>query len=245
MRETNTSSGADATTAGPPTGTQLEAFPLGAGTETSPLNINGDPADWETLPGQWTEFNTITFNQSCATRYPNSNLPTDLAGRVRFAYDNTFLYVAFQVDDDGYVGYSGEDQTYFLGDSPQLSLDMDFLGDYGDASRNSDDWQVDFLPTPDAPQIILWQLGSLSARPFAEAQVAVTPTASGYFLEAALPWSAFNLSPKAGDRLGLAANINDNDSPNTNSQECIISTAPDRQWDVPSTWGTLLLSPPQ
>jgi hypothetical protein len=73
--------------------------------------------------------------------------------------------------------------------------------------------------------------------------VAVSSTTSGYLVEAALPWASFGISPQPGDRLGLAANVNDNDTPGSNAQECIISTAPQRVWDNPTTWGALFLSP--
>jgi hypothetical protein len=131
-----------------------------------------------------------------------------------------------------------------MGDSPQLSLDMDLQGDYSEAVRNQDDWQIDFLPDAAAPQVALWQLGSLSSRLFEEARVAVSLTPGGYLLEAALPWTSLGTSPQPGERLGVAANVNDNDTPGTNGQECIISSAPERQWDDPTTWGTLLLVPP-
>lgn len=225
---------------------QLEAVPLSSGSVA--IQIDGDLADWETLAEQsgldWTRFDTITFDQGCANRFPEaSTAAIDLGGQVHFAYDETNLYVAFQVDDDGYVKYSGDDETYFLGDSPQLSLDMDLLGDFNDGNRSADDWQVDFLPDLEASRVALWQLGTLTSRSFDEARVAVAPTETGYLLEAALPWASFSISPQPGDRLGIAANINDNDTPGTNAQECIISTAPEREWNVPTTWGTLLLRP--
>ncbi len=226
------------------TAAQIEALPVNA---DQSLTIDGRPDDWTALfrPSglAWTRFDTITFDKSCATRHPDSAGRVDLAGQVRLAYDERNLYVAFQVEDDGYVGYSGAGENYFLGDSPQLSLDMDLPGDINEAVRNQDDWQVDFLPEPGSPRVALWQLGSLTSRQFDEAQVAVTSTPTGYFLEAALPWQSFGLSPQSGERLGIAANINDNDTPGTNVQECIISTAPERQWDNPTTWGTLLLKP--
>jgi hypothetical protein len=73
--------------------------------------------------------------------------------------------------------------------------------------------------------------------------MAVTATTAGYLVEAALPWESFGVSLRPGDRLGLAANINDNDTPDRNVQECIVSTAPQRVWDSPPTWGTLYLRP--
>jgi len=219
---------------------QIVAWPVSPGS----VQIDGQLDDWETLTGPaWTPIEAATFDQACDSRFPDSEALVDLAGEIRFGYDAENLYVAFRVDDDGLVRYAGDDETYFLGDSTQLSLDMDLTGDFNDAGRSQDDWQVDFLPNVDSPRAALWQLGSLTSRPFDEAQVAVTSTATGYLVEAALPWASFGISPQPGDRLGLAANVNDNDTPGTNAQECIISTAPRRVWDNPATWGALFLSP--
>ncbi len=223
----------------PADASQLAAMPVKAGA----LQIDGRLDDWASLGRDWTLISAVTYDQGCANRFPNSGRSTDLAGQVRFAYDDQYLYVAFQVEDDGYVGYTGDDMNYFLGDSVQLSLDMDLTGNFNEARRSEDDWQVDFLPEAESPRVGLWQLGSLAARPFDEAQVAVSLTETGYLVEAALPWNSFGVSPQPGDRLGLAANVNDNDTPGRNAQECIISTAPQRRWDDPTSWGSLLLRP--
>lgn len=242
------------TASGPETGaqpgqreaTQIDAWPLDPDEDIA-VEIDGSSSDWNELTRQnraaWSQFSIITYNQACANRFPGAEGADDLNGQVLFAYDEQFLYVAFQVDDDGFVGYSGNKQEYFLGDSPQLSLDMELLGDYDDTDRSQDDWQVDFYPQPNAPLAVLWQLGSLSSRDFEEASVAAATTGSGYFVEAALPWRSLGAAPQPGDRLGLAANVNDNDTPGTNAQECIISTAPQREWNDPTTWGTLFLRP--
>ena len=222
---------------------QIDAWPLA----DSSLTIDGDLNDWNRLAQQnrtvWTSFETIVYNEACANRFPGAENSADLNGQVLFAYDEQFLYLAFQVADEGFVGYSGPDQQYFLGDSAQLSLDMQLLGDYNDTGRSQDDWQVDFSPDPAAPLAVLWQLSSLSARRFEEATVAATTTPEGYLLEAKLPWRSLGTAPQPGDRLGLAANINDNDTPGSDVQECIISTAPQRAWNDPTTWGILFLRP--
>lgn len=228
-------------------GQAREGEPLGAvsvAAGVGSIQIDGDPADWPGNGG-WTRFARVVYDDGCANRFPEREALVDLSGQVRFAYDADFLYVAFQVEDDGYIGYSGDGQEYFLGDSPQLSLDLDLLGDYTEVSRNEDDWQVDFSPEPAASQAVLWQLGSLSARPFEEASVASSFDGANYFLEAALPWRSFGVTaPAPGERIGVAANINDNDTPGTNAQECIISTAPQREWNNPTTWGILVLQSP-
>jgi hypothetical protein len=159
------------------------------------------------------------------------------------AYDVENLYVAFIVNDDGLMTYTGPDERYFLGDSPQLLLDLDLNGDFDDARLSPDDVEIDLYPDFDLPRAAFWQLNTLSSRQFTEAIVVTTATDTGYFLEAALPWQMLNTTPQPGDRLGIVASINDNDTPETNAQECIITTSPQLDWRNPTTWGTLFLMP--
>lgn len=226
---------------------QFQAPSVGPDGDGGLLEIDGAQDDWDSLARQsgidWTSFSVVTHDDGCANRYPGADNLTDLTSRVQFAYDEQYLYVAFVVNDDGLVTYTGEDERYFLGDSPQLLLDLDLNGDFEDSKLSADDVQVDLNPGGDSPRAALWQLGSLTSRPLATTLVAVTPTDTGYFLEAALPWQDMNVTPQPGDRLGIVASVNDNDTPETNTQECIISTSPQRDWRNPITWGTLLLKP--
>jgi hypothetical protein len=127
-------------------------------------------------------------------------------------------------------------------------LDVDLAGDFDENKVNEDDRQVDLLPGTDgpgdAPRVALWRLGPdrPTSQEFTEAMVAAAPTDSGYFLEAALPWKYMDFAPRPGARLGIAASVSDNDTPETNVQECMISTAPKRDWRDPTTWGTLILA---
>lgn len=229
---------------------RLAATLLGPAGYDTRIEIDGNLQDWAVLNrlagGEWTELAATVYDDGCASLYPNAPAgAADLAGRVRFAYDRTFLYVAFLADDEGYVPYSGDDQRFFRGDAPQLLLDTDLAGDFEDGQVNADDLQVDLLPGQRAPGYLpragLWQLESLTARDFGEARVAAGQTNSGYFVEAALPWKVLGIAPQPGLRLGLIASLSDNDTPGTNVQECMISTAPDRNWQDPTTWGMLVL----
>lgn len=226
------------------------AMLLGPAGYDTRVEIDGNPQDWAVLNrldrGDWIELTTIVYDDGCARLYPNAPAgATDLAGRVRFAYDRDFLYVAFLADDEGYVPYSGADHRFFRGDSPQLLLDTDLAGDFENNRVNAGDLQVDLLPGQRAPGYLpraaIWQLESLTARDFSEALVAAEQTNSGYFLEAALPWNVLGIDPRPGFRLGFAASLSDNDTPGTDMQECMISTAPGRNWQDPTTWGTLVL----
>jgi hypothetical protein len=239
----------------------LEALAQAVKTAVREPQPNPDPLariakptfDWITLlratGASWTVFDTIVYNPNgtCANQYPGATRQNqvDLWGQVAFAYDKDNLYVAFLVDDEGFVSYNGNDERFFLGDAPQLLLDMNLAGDYEDDRVNQDDLQMDFHPGVRQPGLnaraALWQLETLISRPFQVARVSATPTNSGYFLEAALPWEELGFKPQPGATLGIAASISDNDMSGINNQECMISTAPQRDWQNPSTWGTLTL----
>lgn len=226
---------------------QLQALPVGLGQYAGLVQIDGAQSDWDSLAQQsgvgWTAISAITHNQGCDNRFPGAENLADLAGRVQLAYDDQHLYAAFVVNDDGLVTYSSADERLFLGDSLQLLLDLDLNGDFNDTQLSGDDIQIDLLPNPDVSRAVLWRLSSLTATPLDEALIAVTPTDTGYFLETAIPWRMLNTNPQPGDRLGIVASINDNDTPETDAQECIISTSPQRDWRNPATWGTALLVP--
>ncbi len=213
------------------------------------ITIDGNQNDWDTLAQQsgidWTSFSTITYNNNCDQRYPDSGSLTDLSGRVQLAYDDQNLYLAFIVNDDGFVPYLGPDDRYFLGDSPQLLLDLDLNGDFDNPKLTADDIQIDLYPDFETSRAVLWQLSTLSSQSLTAALIKTVPTDTGYFLEASIPWQLLHIEPQPGDRLGIVASISDNDTPDTDNQECIISTSPKRDWRNPTTWGTILLTPPQ
>lgn len=227
-------------------GSQLVAVAL-----KSALIMDGKPTDWLQLQDvtgrQATAFTANVWDQACANRYPSRYAQAvDLSAQVAFAYTADALYVAFWVADDGFVGFGGPGYNYFQSDSPQLMLDLDWAGDRSTSTLNGDDKQIDFLTGAeqigDSPRAALWDLGPGTPQGRSvELAMAASPTEEGYFLEATIPWSLLNYSPQPGSVLGLAASVSDNDSVGTNVQECMISTAPNRKWDNPTTWGTLLL----
>lgn len=230
----------------PPTPAATPYTPSPAG-----VKIDGEADDWVAVNrqsrSQWIAFDTIVYDQQCSKRYPyTTTTETDLAARVIFTHDDAYLYVAFVVEDDGFVGYTGQDLRFFLSDAPQLLLDLDLDGDANTARVNGDDKQIDFrvgVEKPgDSPVMAFWDLGPGRALArLLDAPVAAMVTENGYFLEAAIPWEVLGIEPSAGLRLGVAASVSDNDTPGTNIQECMISAAPARDWEDPTTWGVLTL----
>jgi len=237
----------------PPANGMMSAVSLIPAGYTSEIPIKADADFWlkiqELTGAEWTDMRAIIYDPNCAARYPGVASPPaiDLLGKVLFAYNESFLFVAFSVEDEGFEPYNGRDERYFLGDAPQLSLDLDLQSDFTTQKLSPDDIQVDFLPgrrvPGDRPAVALWQLDKATSRVFTEALVAARATDTGYFLDAALPWESLGVKPQPGLKFGIAASLSDNDTPGTDVQECMISTAPERNWRDPTTWGTLVLMP--
>ncbi len=129
----------------------------------------------------------------------------------------------------------------------ELQIDADRLGDYG-PTISPDDYQISLSPGDFAglmPSAFRFQGTSAGAMLDATAPhsiaVSATPNGAGYVLEAAIPWRDLGLTPAAGLVIGLAVNVNDNDRPGTAAQEMMKSSAPNRRFADPTTWGTLTL----
>jgi hypothetical protein len=221
---------------------------------TAPLvgmDIDGNPDDWQIAAqkttARWISFDRVVFDRQCSKRLPYAPQDAvDLQAPAIFAYDEAYLYVAFVVEDEGFVGYTGSDLNFFQSDSPQLLLDLDLDGDAAVITNNSDDKQIDFRVGVEEPgdnaSITFWDLGPGTPQSrLLDAPVAAVATGTGYFLEAAIPWETLGVKPVQGLRLGVAASVSDNDTPGTNVQECMISAAPERDWRNPTTWGVLAL----
>jgi hypothetical protein len=71
--------------------------------------------------------------------------------------------------------------------------------------------------------------------------VAALQVENGYQLEAAIPWQAIGLRPAPGLVVGLALNVNDNDTAGTAVQEVMKSHVATRAFRDPSSWGRLTL----
>jgi serine/threonine protein kinase len=167
----------------------------------------------------------------------------DLSARFYIAWDHNFLYLGLDVDDDQHVqAATGKD--LYQGDDVEIQIDADLLGDLSQVELSDDDGQVglavkDLLsgqyeayiwrpPSREGPLNV-----SLAARPISNP--------AGYVLEVALPWSALNLSPRVETPYGFCLSLADTDTPGLQEQQGMVSSAPERKWGDPTTWGTLIL----
>jgi hypothetical protein len=207
---------------------------LHAARRAAPPQIDGNLSEWGALPNSISE---IVF------RPENWSGPADQSVAYALAWDAANLYLAAHVTDDVHAQTQLGDQIY-KGDSLEILLDAELRGDYADANLSADDYQLGLTPGEQkigGPDAYLWFPARRAGRPEAAVSARQDETGNGYYLEAAIPWSAFGLAPQGGERFGFALSSSDNDTPGTAEQQSMISTAPTRKLTDPTTWGTLVL----
>jgi hypothetical protein len=193
--------------------------------------LDGRLDDWQ---GDALEIDNVAFGE----QYWDG--PADLSARAFLAWDDAALLVGVRVTDDVYSQPS-TGQSLHLGDSVELQLDTDLEGDWNDATYNGDDWQIGLSAgnfTDHPPEAYVWRPAGVDASPIA---VAGRRLPTGYIIEASLPWSLLGVSPADRDRIGIAVNVGDDDSPEP-AQVTMLSSVPKRSWSDPRTFGTLILS---
>ncbi|MEW5988622.1 MAG: sugar-binding protein [Chloroflexota bacterium] len=213
---------------------QVEAAHL-----TNPPTIDGDLLEW-------TPFSPVesAFQVYSAADWDGSD---DVQAFWRLGWDENYLYVAVEVVDDRHVQTQTGNQI-FRGDSVDMQIDTDRPGDFA-PRLSSDDFQFilspgDFGPLP--PSAFRFQgkeNGQIVDAPGGHHVIlAARPSAAGYTIEAAIPWTDLNITPTAGLVMGLALNVNDNDRPDQAVQEVMKSHVSTRTLTDPTGWGTLRLS---
>jgi hypothetical protein len=199
-----------------------------------PPTIDGSLSD---LGGEIYLINTVVYGKDSHM----SNV--DASGRFLVSWDSQYLYVGVEVMDDVFVQNATGNQIY-KGDCIELLFDA-FLGaDFQSSELSDDDYQLGL--TPGRGQIgvnkenWLWYPRGKSGA-LQNVTWAAQSTSSGYVLEAAVPWSVFEVSPSAGQRFGFSVSISDNDDTANDVQQTMVSFAPNRRLTDPTSWATLEL----
>ncbi|MBE3582761.1 MAG: hypothetical protein IMX01_01455 [Limnochordaceae bacterium] len=207
----------------------------------SPLKIDGDLGDWA-----FAKDSAITLD-SQAQLTPGADSPdtwsgpADLSATIYVAYDDTNLYLAYDVRDDKVVQQFSGDQIY-NGDGPELYLD--FTPDGQAAAYDNNVWQFGFTPGTDAaaPAWVLYQqVQGRSIDPSA-VKVAAQRTANGYTMEVAIALSALGQTLQPGHviHFDVAVNDVDNTSATATENQIILSRAADG-WQNPSVFVPLTI----
>ncbi len=197
-----------------------------------------------TLDGVWDEWTSKQYPMS-ALIYGASNWTgeADLEGSFRVGWNNQYLFLAVKVKDDIYVqNASGAD--LYKGDMVELLFDANLLGDFYTRSLSPDDYQLGLSPgNPDTngtKEAYLYYPSNLAGKKDSVIIAAVSQDGL-YRMEAAIPWSLFNISPAAGTKFGFALRASDNDNGGSNVQQSMVSVIPGNLLADPTTWAELWL----
>ena len=196
------------------------------------------------LDGIWDEWTNQAYPVRSVVYGANQRENTDdLEGSFRVGWDQTYLYLAVKVIDDRYV-QNATGVLLYQGDSIEVQFDADLEGDLTVNSLNSDDYQLGISPGRPDPagtkEAYLWNPSNLAGAR-TDVRIASVGGDGLYRVEIAIPWSLFGVTPEAGDQFGFSLNISDNDNPNENTQQTMISAVPGRTLTDPTTWGLLIL----
>ena len=170
----------------------------------------------------------------------------DLSGTARVGWDEANLYLGIRVLDQKYV-QNASGTNLFKGDSLDILLDTDVSSDFYLADLNEDDFQLGISPGSPSPnkepEAYLWFPKSIEGSRD-QIDIAARWRGDGYVVEAAIPWTVLDVKPFNGQHFGFAFSISDNDNPDKNLQESMVSFVPIRTLSDPTTWGDLTLIKP-
>jgi hypothetical protein len=197
-------------------------------------DIDGDFDEWD-----------LTVYDVDEIAYGDNRLGNDkdLSGTVMVAWDDFYLYIAVDVNDDEYE-QRATGKYLFRGDSIEFLIDTDVPDDFSVRSLNSDDFQVGISPGKSEPsedtEAYLWYPRSKASR-LNDVDAVAKETDDGYRLEARIPWEILDVSPDIDMHFGFAFSISDNDKNDENVQQSMLSTVSGRRLTDPTTWGDLVL----
>lgn len=196
------------------------------------------------LDGIWDEWTGAS--------YPATNLVygasqmtdrNDLGASFRVGWDNKYLYLAVKVGDDSYVQRDTQANIY-NGDSIEISLDTELQADFDSSQLNSDDYQVRLSPgNPDPgkrPEAYLWFPRNLSTS-LSLVKIGAVGGQDLYRLEAAIPWSVYEITPQPGMHFGFVLRVNDDDEVELNIQQSAVASVKGASPADPTTWGDFVL----
>lgn len=232
-------------TALPATMTPQPATPSGLHRDGTPLLVAARPGTAPTIDSDLSEWTLdLRLDQNAFGGDQWTGIGDDSADYA-LEWDDNRLYLAVRVSDDVFV-QTQRGETLFRGDSLELLFDSDLGGDFTSTQLSADDIQLGLSPGDFAgigADTYLWfpadRKGSSTG-----ISLAARKTSAGYDLEASIPWSLFNVTPTAGARYGFLLSLNDNDMPNSATQQSMISSTTGRRLTNPTTWATLELRAP-
>jgi hypothetical protein len=197
-----------------------------------------------TIDGDWSEWKDVT------TEYPigivvwgpdQRSGDADLTGSFHVGWDDNNLYIAVKVRDDTYV-QNATGENIYKGDSVEILMDTKLQEDFYTTTLSPDDFQLGLSPgrgdVSGTKEAYLWLPQNIAG---ARTNITIAAIQSNgvWRLEAAIPWNTFETKPTAGQHMGFAISISDDDTPGTTEQQSMVSNIGTRKLTDPTTWGDI------
>jgi len=192
-----------------------------------PFAVDGDLGDWATVP------KAIPMAQAEQVVWGRGawDSPTDLSGVAHIAWRPDHLFVAVAVTDDvlrqtqrGEGIWKGDHVELYLDARPELDPHRDTLGEgQSHFAFSPGNFGGTGDPLTDCvPEAFCYLPIGLAVK---EVSVAAQRTATGWTIEAGIPWSILGISqPAEGMALRCEIAISDTDNPEP-QQECLMTTS--------------------
>jgi hypothetical protein len=167
----------------------------------------------------------------------------DVEGYFQLNWNNNYLFIAVNVQDERYKQFSDAASRLYEGDSIEILFDANLCDDINDGSMNQDDYQIGISPgyaSVDGPKYTYQWYPSSKKLP----SIVVGSDRNDQddtIYEVAIPWSILGVSnPQPGSAFGFTLSISDNDHLEKEIQQTLKSSSSGRSFN-PRTWGTIIL----
>ena len=162
----------------------------------------------------------------------------DCSGSWRACWDNQYLYVFFEINDDALVGDSTTLGDKYNDDSVEIFVDA---GNTKATTYGDNHFQYRFGWDPADPT--LGTLGADHGNSLEGIDRAFAITSTGYNVEARIPWSILfpTGGPAMGDLMGFEAQINDDDNGGGRDSQLDWHSTTNDAWQNPSVFGTVVI----
>ena len=157
----------------------------------------------------------------------------DLSAMWRSSWDERGLNLWVGIHDDQFVKDS--DQPW-ADDSIEIYIDAN--GSREAKFDGQDDFQLTFRMKDRTVSVG----GSSPKRNTSGIRHKMVKTATGYRLEASIPWQLLNVKPQAGLRMGFDIQVNDDDNGHQRDAKISWNAALDQAWKNPSLFGEVILA---
>ena len=165
--------------------------------------VDGFLKDWPTSSG------TIVLSQAQNKEFGEFEGPEDIGAKIRFAWDNEYLYFVVKVtDDDVVVKRSGKN----IWRDDLFELYIDPAGD-GLFWNDPADFQLGFRPGRDTRELSAWSWFQGGEDPI-EKKTAIAKSYTdekGYIIEGAIRWDSLGIAPEPGKEIRLSPAVHEID----------------------------------